>query len=173
MPSMPAQIESSRLQLRRWTPNDAAARREALYISDGHLRPWIPFMSHEPRTLEATREVLVHYALEFEVGLHHRFAVWADGRLIGEVLLIGGGPAEEREVGYWQHVSHCGHGYMTEAVDALLTTATEALDVRRYRFRCDRRNSASSAIAKRLGAEFDALESAGEDVVLEHWLLAG
>ena len=169
--SLPATLTTGRLRLRAWSRSDAEARRAALDASDAHLRPWIPFMKHEPRSLEDTRAILDQYAERFEAGLDHCFGVWADQTLVGGVMLMGErGPPEEQHVGYWLHVDHCGHGYVTEALEALMKAGHRHLGARRFRLRCDERNRSSIAVAQRLGAHFDTHERLDVGVLLEHWV---
>lgn len=128
-------------------------------------------MGEEPRSLEQTRELLDQYHQEFRVDLHYRYAIWVHRSLVGEVLLIGGGAPQERELGYWLHHSHCGLGYMTEAASCVIQAASDCLGVRRLRVRCDERNRPSIAVAQRLGARFDTPERLADGVVLEHWVI--
>lgn len=47
-------IETDRLLIRCWSPADAPVLRAAIDESDQHLRPWIPWMKDEPKTLDET-----------------------------------------------------------------------------------------------------------------------
>ena len=47
-------IETDRLLIRCWSPADAPVLRAALDESDQHLRPWIPWMKDEPKSLDET-----------------------------------------------------------------------------------------------------------------------
>ncbi|MCB9877301.1 MAG: GNAT family N-acetyltransferase [Planctomycetes bacterium] len=156
--TLPERIDTERLVLRAWRPDDAADLRRAIDESDAHLRPWIPFMQHEPRSLDATRAWLDEIARFFDRGEHFRYAIRRrqdDGRpgeLVGEtMLLLRGGPGA-REIGYWLHPAHCGHGYATEASRSLIRLAFDELLTRRIVLRCDERNLDSQAVARRLGA---------------------
>jgi RimJ/RimL family protein N-acetyltransferase len=57
------------------------------------------------------------------------------------------------EIGYWLRTSETGKGIMTEAVAAIAHLAFESLGARRVEIRCDSRNEASAAVARRLGFE--------------------
>ena len=159
-PPLPPQIETPRLQLRRWRTDDAPARRAALDASDAHLRPWIPFMQREPRSLDETTDVIQGYIDDFEQGLHARYALWTkEGeRLVGGAMMLHLVGPTDREVGYWLHADHCGRGYATEAVGALIDRAFAARVAEVLWFRCDRRNADSIRLAKRLGAVPDGVE---------------
>jgi RimJ/RimL family protein N-acetyltransferase len=60
-------VETDRLVLRCWTPGDAPRLRAALDACDAYLRPWIPFMKDEPRTLKQTAEWLRGIRVAFEI----------------------------------------------------------------------------------------------------------
>jgi RimJ/RimL family protein N-acetyltransferase len=83
--------------------------------------------------------------------------VLADGTLIGEVslhvysLLHRGG-----ELGYALHPGHQGHGYATEAAEALLRHGFDDLGLHRIMARCSARNSASARLMERLGMRREA-----------------
>ncbi|MEE8463171.1 MAG: N-acetyltransferase, partial [Gammaproteobacteria bacterium] len=47
-------IETDQLLIRCWSPADAPVLRAALDESDQHLRPWIPWMKDEPKSLDET-----------------------------------------------------------------------------------------------------------------------
>ena len=157
---MPERIATDRLQLRRWQTDDAPELRALLDHSDAHLRPWIPFMRDEPRSLAATRTFVAEHAAAFESGARHRYAIrLADtGTLIGETMLIDRGGADTREAGYWLDRRHCGFGYATEATRALLPLAFDVLAAERIILRCDERNLASQRVAERLGARVAGIE---------------
>jgi RimJ/RimL family protein N-acetyltransferase len=154
MARAPEEVETARLRLVRWSVADAEELRAALDASDAHLRPWIPFMKDEPRTLAATREWLLRHRAYFDADEHWRYAVrtHASDTLVGEVMLLTRGTPGTLEVGYWLHVAHTGHGYTREAVAALLPIAFETLRAERVAFVCDERNLKSIAVARGLGA---------------------
>ena len=55
------------------------------------------------------------------------------------------------EIGYWAHIDHQGQGYITEAVLGITEFAFTTLHAARVELRCDTRNIASAAVAKRAG----------------------
>jgi len=150
----PESIATARLHLARWSVADAEELRAALDASDAHLRPWIPFMKDEPRSLAATRAWLQQHGAHFDAHEHWRYAVRtrSDNALVGEVMLLTRGAPGTLEAGYWLHAAHTGHAYTREAVAALLPLAFETLGAQRVAFVCDERNHPSSAVARALGA---------------------
>ena len=152
-------LETPRLLLRSWKPSDASLLRHAIELSDAHLRPFIPFMRHEPRTLDETRQWLGAIENHFLRDEHYRFAIFdraaaAAGSqcLLGEVMLMQRelGKDPPNELGYWLHVDHVGHGYATEAATALCVAAFEHYRCRRIELCCESANHGSIRLARRL-----------------------
>ncbi len=110
-------VETDRLVLRCWSPEDAPALRVALDASDQHLRPWIPFMKDEPRSLEQTVQWLRMHRANFDSDVMYRYGVFEkeSKSLLGENMLLGRVGPGGLELGYWTHVKSGGHGYATEA----------------------------------------------------------
>jgi RimJ/RimL family protein N-acetyltransferase len=154
MARAPDTLATARLRLVRWSVADAEELRAALDASDAHLRPWIPFMKDEPRSLAATREWLWQHSAFFDADEHWRYAVRtrSDNALVGEVMLLTRGAPGTLEAGYWLHAAHTGRAYTREAVAALLPLAFETLKAERVAFVCDERNHPSIAVARALGA---------------------
>lgn len=154
---MPGTIRTDRLLLSRWRKEDAEALRATLDGCDSHLRPWIPFMKDEPRSLKSTRADLETRFVAFDRGEAFRYAIrgGADTALAGEVLLFArpGDPPGRLELGYWITPEAEGRGYVTEAARALVAQARERLDFEAIDLLCDVRNDRSQAVARRLGAE--------------------
>ncbi|NIP18761.1 MAG: GNAT family N-acetyltransferase [Xanthomonadales bacterium] len=155
---MPYRIETERLSLRCWDPVNARVLREALDACDQHLRPWIPFMKDEPRTLEQTADWLRGHRANFDLDLHFRYAVWdrGGGGLLGENMLLKRvGPAA-LEIGYWTHESAVGRGIASEATCAMIRVAFEIARVERVEIQCAPGNEASAAIPEKLGFTHEA-----------------
>lgn len=151
-------VETARLVLRCWNPEDAPALRAALDESDQHLRPWIPFMKDEPRTLEQTIEWLRSHRANFDTDQLHRYGVFSreDGSLLGENMLLARVGPGGLEVGYWTHINSGGHGYATEASCAMIRVAFELAGVERVEIHCAPDNGASAAIPEKLGFRLEA-----------------
>lgn len=172
-------IETGRLLLRCWKPADAPALREALGRSDQHLRPWIPFMKDEPRTLEQSAEWLRGHRSAFDLGLNFRYALFEreTGTLAGEVVLLDRVGEGGLEIGYLVHVGFGGLGYATEATCALIRVAFELHKVDRIEIHCAPDNEPSAAIPARLGFEHEAtlkrriVDTEGETHDLMVWTL--
>lgn len=150
-------VETPRLVLRCWSPKDAPALRAALDESDAHLRPWIPFMKDEPRSLSATVDWLRQHRAAFDVGKNFRFAVFLkDGRLAGENMLLKRVGPGALEIGYLTHLGFEGQGYASEATAALVKLAFEVYSARRLEIHHAAANQASGRIPERLGFTHEA-----------------
>ncbi len=169
----PRELETERLVLRAWRLEDAPALRAALDANDAHLRPWIPFMRREPRSLEGTREDVGRYIADFEAGRHFRYVIWAGEALAGEVMLLGRAGPEALEIGYWLDAGCCGRGYATEASRAMVGLVFGHFGVGRVVFRCDERNGASGAVPAKLGARVARVVTVEEGARLQVWVLEG
>jgi RimJ/RimL family protein N-acetyltransferase len=150
--SVAYRVETPRLVMRCWSPEDAPALRAALDKSDAHLRPWIPFMKDEPRSLAATVDWLRGLRATFDRGEHFRFGVFGkDGSLIGENMLLQRVGPNALEIGYLTHLGFEGEGYATEASSAMVKLGFELYKVRRLEIHHAAGNQASGIIPERLG----------------------
>jgi RimJ/RimL family protein N-acetyltransferase len=98
-----------------------------------------------------------------------------DGLVVGE---IGGAFVDEEgtiEIGYAVVESHWNHGYATAAVEALLTTAREAPDVRRIVAHTPLERPQSGRVLEKAGfamvREMDDADEAGNVVRAKEWEL--
>jgi RimJ/RimL family protein N-acetyltransferase len=74
------------------------------------------------------------------------------GQLIGDCMLkVKSLEHRQGEIGYTFHPDHHGHGYATEAAQALLRLGFEELGLHRIEGRLEPRNNASAAVLERLG----------------------
>ncbi|MDA8019215.1 MAG: GNAT family N-acetyltransferase [Thermoanaerobaculia bacterium] len=152
-------IETDRLIARCWSTDDAPDLRRAIDDNDDHLRPWIPFMSDEPRSLRETAEWLREQRADFDRDVAYRYGLFTrdERTLIGSICLFRRVGPRGREVGYWIHRDHGGLGYASEASKMMVRLAFETADpidteaVDRIEIHCDPRNKASWAVARNLG----------------------
>lgn len=151
-------IETQRLLLRCWTPEDAGEFRAMLDESNDHLRPWIPWMRDEPRSLEETAQRLREHRASFDLGKHYRYAIIARGRgaLVGEASLFNRVGDGGQELGYMLHKDAAGQGYALEAAAALVKVAFDVNGMQRVEIHCAPENAASMALARKLGFRHEA-----------------
>ena len=164
-PFSPQRIATDRLLARCWSPDDAEDFRALLDRNNEHLRPFIPWMAAEPRSLEDTRERLSKDHLRFENNEDYRYALLDSAdRLIGELILSTRGGGNAREVGYLLDKDTVGQGLATEAAAMLVKTAFLHCKVEHVDLHCSPRNTASVRIAEKLGFRLLALhEKAQQD----------
>ncbi len=151
MDLLPERVASSRLTLRRWTPEDTPILQAAVTASIEHLRPWMSWIAFEPMSEEDRME---------RISLWH--ADWAEG---GDAVLgafwegtCGGGCGLHRragpatlEIGYWVHAEHLGNGYALEMAQALTSAAFSVPGITRVEIHHDKANIRSAAIPSALG----------------------
>lgn len=151
-------IETDRLVLRCWSPQDAPVLRDALDACDQHLRPYIPFMKDEPRTLEQTARWLRGHRAAFDLDQMLRYAVFDrdEVTLLGENMLLSRVGPGALEIGYWTHKDAIGRGFATEASAAMIRVAFELEKVDRVEIMCAPENVASAGIPAKLGFTHEA-----------------
>ena len=164
----PRSLRTRRLLLRAWDPADAPLLRAELDASDAHLRPWVPFLKGEPRTVEATRDRLAAFRDAFASGRQLVYGIFtADAsRVLGEAMLFGDSPV--RELGFWTAVDVGRQGFAREATQALLDLARGLLPTTAVHLRCAPDNLASAALAERLGFTYRRTSSDGYVNALGH-----
>lgn len=161
--TVPAEIVTPRLRLRRPDPADAEALVAAVNASLPELRAWMTW-AQAPMTLEASRENLTGAAERFDSRENLRYHVWnADGT---ELVGSSGYHAldwrlPKGEIGYWIATAHAGQGYAREVTQALTDLALTdraagGLGLRRLEIRCDPANGRSARIPPALGYALDA-----------------
>ena len=150
-------FETERLLARCWSPADGPAYRAALDDNDQHLRPYIPWMRDEPKPLDATVERLRRARASFDRDTDYKYGLFEHGsdRIAGEVVLLTRAGAGALEVGYWIDRHHVGRGFATEAAGAAVRIAFEIQQVTRVDLHHSAENTASAAVAKRLGFTLD------------------
>lgn len=125
----PCTLETERLILRPWRESDA----EALfaYASDPDVGPAAGWLPH--KSIDESRDILEHilmvpetYAIVIKDREPENEAVGSIGLMIGAEsdLAIG---SDEAELGYWIAKPLWGHGYMPEAVRAVMEHAFDDL----------------------------------------------
>lgn len=140
-------LRTPRLLLRAFTPQDA--QRVFEIRSDFEVTRMLVFPAYPP-VLEHVAAWLGEHAIEWRAGTAYRFAVVADGRVIGcaDVDEIQDGCGE---LGYWLERDYWGRGLASEAAGAVHDFATRTLGLRRLVAGHTADNPASGRILLRLG----------------------
>jgi ribosomal-protein-serine acetyltransferase len=176
MSPLPAYLETERLVLRTWKPDDAEALGIAITESLDHLRPWMPWAGLEPLALEDRRKLIDEWDALWRSGNDVVFGVFLDGTPIGGSGLHQRiGPAG-LEIGYWIHVDHLRQGYAAEVSAALTDLAFTVEGIERVEIHHDRANGASAGVPRSLGYELlgekpDTSEAPGEEGVDCTWAM--
>lgn len=148
-------VETERLTLRRFTPEDAADNYR-IYTDPENMR----FMGRRPDSVEFERyHIRKHIADYYET---HGFGLWAvvlkeDGRLIGRCGLlyqqVEG--AQEVEVSYLIDRRHWGRGLATEAAREAVRLAFGVYKFPRVVAVINPENVASVRVAEKLGMRYE------------------
>lgn len=157
--SKPAyRIETSRLILRCWQPEDAALMQEAITVSKEHLLPFMPWAVDEPTPVETKVDLIRKFRASFDRGEDYVYGVFnsAETRTLGGSGLHTRVGEEGFEIGYWIHKDFVGQGLATELAAALTKVAFELYLVQRMEIHCAVQNAASAAVPRKLGYVHEA-----------------
>jgi RimJ/RimL family protein N-acetyltransferase len=113
--------------------------------------PWIPWAARSTDLTSATA-TLQRYADLAARDAGRIYGIWLDGTLVGGTMFVsfdaGTGVAE---VGCWLEPAGTGRGLVTRAVRVLIDWAFRTRGMHRVEWHCRPDNTASAAVAARLG----------------------
>lgn len=141
-------LDTDRLRLRAWNTDDA--QDLFAYASSPLVGPnagWEPHAS-----IDVTKEYLEQTIKD---GDTWAIVLKETGHAIGSVGLHATRVDSVREIGYVMHPDFWGHGYMTEAVKAVLRFAFEELGLSGVRVKHYPFNTRSKNVILRCGFQFD------------------
>ncbi len=147
------ELQGERVIVRPYHREDAQALYEAVAESRDHLRPWLPF-ADEHQSVEESLDWIIHQEANWLLREVLSLSVWerVSGSFLGGTgVHIHNWETRSFETGYWLRASATGRGYMTEATRLVTDYLFNELAATRVEIRCDERNLASAAIARRLG----------------------
>ncbi|QPZ40246.1 GNAT family N-acetyltransferase [Paramicrobacterium chengjingii] len=146
-------MSTSRIALRCPTLDDVDAITDACQDPEVQRRVPVP--------VPYRREHAVAYVTTFcedgwITGERCTWALEVDGAFAGVIGLddIADGSAN---LGYWMAPQHRGHGYLTEAVAAVLNFAFDTLELERVEWRAFAGNRGSARVAQRSGFRFEGV----------------
>jgi RimJ/RimL family protein N-acetyltransferase len=151
-------IETERLVIRCWEPEDAALLKSAIDASLDHLREWMPWANDEPESVEQKTARLRLFRGRFDLDQDYVYAIFSRD----ESIVLGGSGLHTRigedalEIGYWIRADHVNKGYATEASMALTKVAFEVNGVQRVEIHCSPKNLASASVPHKLGFAHEA-----------------
>jgi len=146
-------IETSRLLIRCYAPEDAPKLQAAINGSIDHLRPWIPWAQDEPQEIDWMAKFIRQFRGQFDLGQDAVFGIFdkEEKEIIGGTGLHNRVGKDAREIGYWINVKHINQGYASEAVCALVKIGFDIEGLARIEIHCADDNSRSNNIPLKLG----------------------
>lgn len=147
---MAVAVPAAELVVRRVRPADAPVMQTAVIESIDHLRPWMPWVAHEPLTLDQRTRLIESWQPGWDSG-DRAYGMFAGGEMVGMCGLhprIGPGGLE---IGYWVRVGRTGRGYATEAARRLTAEAFSLPGVTHVEIHHDVTNLASGRVPAKLG----------------------
>ena len=153
MTATPYRIETERLVLRCYEPEDAPLLKEAVDRSLEHLRPWMPWTPDEPEPLDMVYERLRTFRALYDRDENLIMAVFTpdESRVLGGTGLHPREGEESREIGYWIAADAIGKGYATELSGVLTRVGFACLGMDRMHIRVDPVNERSDRVPAKLG----------------------
>ena len=147
----PARLRSSRLEFRAPTPDDAEWMNSAITASMPALQPWMSWAKTAP-TMDETRLYCRRALLEWHDRESLDYRLFLDDKFVGNCAVHTiNWELPGAQLGYWLHLDYQGQGLMNEAVERLTRFAFDELKLVRLEIRCNARNVASAAVARRGG----------------------
>jgi len=148
-------IAAGRIYLRPPHRRDFRSWARLRAESRDFLKPWEPTWSPDALSRKAYIRRLRAYALSTYSDAGYSLFILRrdDDALLGGVSLanIRRGAAQSCNLGYWVGAPHAGHGYMTEALSAVLPFIFDQLRLHRIDAACLPNNLASQAVLRKIG----------------------
>ncbi len=157
-------IETARLCIRCWNPQDAPLLKAAIDPNTAYLRPWIPWATDTIEPLEVRISWIRKVRSQFDSDQEFTYGIFDPQ----ETEVIGGTGLHTRqgkhglEIGYWIQQKHEGKGYATEVSAALTKVAFEIHKMKRVHICCSVANLKSARIPEKLGFQ--------KEGVLRKWI---
>ncbi|MDX6426482.1 MAG: hypothetical protein QOD52_1887 [Gaiellaceae bacterium] len=149
----PYRIETERLVIRCYEPEDAPLLKAAVDSSIDHLLPWMPWARFEPQSVEDKVELCRMFRGQFDLGQNYIYGIFS----ADETEQLGGSGLHPRandgslEIGYWVAASAIGRGIATEVTAALTRAGFEIAGLDRIDIQVEPTNDRSLAIPRKLG----------------------
>jgi len=150
---VPYRIETERLVIRCYEPEDAPLLKSAVDASLDHLRPWMPWAHLDPQTLDEKVELCRSFRGQFDLDQNYVYGIFTPD----ETEQLGGSGFHKRsnegalEIGYWVSASAAGRGIATEVTAVQVRVGFEVCGLDRIDIQVEPRNERSLAIPRKLG----------------------
>lgn len=162
------------MTLRLWRRHDAAGLGEAVTDSIEHLRPWMPWIAHEPLSVTERQALIDRWRQEWLAGGDVVMGVFVAGAVAGGCGLhrrIGPGGLE---IGYWTARRFLRQGIATTAAGLLTDAAFSDPTIARVEIHHDQANQASAGVPQKLGLRLvqerrDEIQAPGESGISCEW----
>lgn len=156
-PNPAYRINTRRMVLRCYNPEDAALLKASAEESKAHLLTYMPWAAEYPRPVEEVSEMLRGFRSRFDAGQDFIYGVFNpdETRVLGGTGLHTRLGKDALEIGYWIHKDYTGQGLATELSAALTKVAFEIAQVQRVEIHCAVENAASAAVPRKLGYTLD------------------
>lgn len=154
-------IEAERLTLRPPQHSDFREWAQLRYDSAGFLTPWEPVWSndHLGRKAFTNRVYWAQRSISGGSAVPLFLIRRQDQALLGAITLdnIRRGPAQSGTLGYWIGETYARHGYMREAITALVHYAFHRMDLSRIEAACLPENTPSRGVLERCGFKYEGV----------------
>lgn len=151
---LPGSLAGERVVLRRWVLDDVPAWAAAIARNIEHLRPWMPWVEHEPLSDQDRGQLLDHWERLYLDGGDVGYGVFRDGQAIGGCGLHKRRGPHGLEIGYWIDKDHTNQGIATEVARILTSAALSIPGITFVEIHHDKANIASSRVPQKLGYTF-------------------
>ena len=148
---LPGSVTGERVVLRRWVEPDVPALAAAIERNIEHLRPWMPWVEHEPLPDSERAALFDTWERTYLDGGDVVFGVFLDGSPIGGCGLHKRRGPHGLEIGYWIDRDHTNQGIATEVARILTSAALSVPGVTFVEIHHDKANIASSRVPQKLG----------------------
>lgn len=157
-------IETERMTLRLPSHGDYRQWAELRAASADFLAPWEPVWAHDHLTRKAFTN-RVYWATRAEAqgtALPLLMLRRSDQRLLGAITLdnIRRGPVQAGTLGYWVGAPFARHGFMREAILAVVHHAFAQMDLSRIEAACLPENAASRGVLEKTGFKYEGVAQA-------------
>lgn len=158
----PESLDTGRVRIRCYRPDDGPALSAAVNSSYAHLRPWMPWATPCQSVAQSTRLVRTFRA-RWLLAEDFVLGIWTPD----ESQLLGGtgfhlrhGPLElgVAEIGMWIRGEQAGQGLGTHVLEALVGWGFSAWPWRRLVWKCDTGNVASRRTAEKAGLVLEGVQ---------------
>jgi len=153
MTTPPYRIETERLVIRCYEPDDAPLLKAAVDSSVDHLIPWMPWARFEPQTIDEKIELCRMFRGQFDLDQNYVYGIFAPD----ESELLGGAGFHPRanegslEIGYWVAAGALGRGIATEVTAVETRAGFEVCGLDRIDIKVEPLNERSLRIPRKLG----------------------